>query len=104
MKSVAMTMINSALLGKILCMPEDMQIIGAEWDFPSDNLRLYVQCDRLPTVPLGHVAPLIHPEGVMSLLTKPNNEKVYTYTLSWDVAIQNPSMQGLVVSGDPSVS
>jgi hypothetical protein len=56
-RRAARILIDCRHLEEILQLPEGYSIFGAEWDFISNSLRLYVQGEALPEVVEGMQIP-----------------------------------------------
>lgn len=60
-RNMASFAVHPRLIEQSLNMPEGHEIVGAEWDFASRTVRLYVEGPSLPTVEQGQVVPSIIP-------------------------------------------
>lgn len=54
-------LLHMELLKDALRMPTDTTVVGAEWDWVSDSLRIVVEDPALKEVELGELLPLIVP-------------------------------------------
>ena len=52
---------STLLIEQALHMPSGHKIMGAEWDFGSRTVRLFLEGPDLPEVELGEVIPRINP-------------------------------------------
>lgn len=75
-----------AILGKLLGLPQDIHILGAEWDFPANNLRVYVRGPGLPRVGIGSAAPVIYPK-----ITRTDTDDGPVYAFVWDGVLGTPT-------------
>jgi len=53
--------LSTELLRQALYMPEETNIIGADWDFAGNCLRVYIEHPDLKEVSLGEILPIIRP-------------------------------------------
>lgn len=60
-RNMASFAVSSRLMENALTIPENHEIIGAEWDFASRTVRLYVEGPDLPEVEIGQLVPSITP-------------------------------------------
>lgn len=61
MKRAAYFLLSPELLKEALHMPMDTHVIGADWDFAGDCLKIYVEHHSLKPVEAGQVLPMIQP-------------------------------------------
>jgi len=64
-------------------MPEGHKIVGAEWDFASRNLRLFIEGPDLAVVKPGEMVPNITPE--ISVHYDPDS-KIREYKWRWGIS------------------
>ena len=57
----AQVIVSCNLIAKAISLPNDIKIIGADWNFESQSVRLFLEGERLPTVGEGEIIPLIMP-------------------------------------------
>lgn len=74
--------LSSDLLKQALHMPEDCKVIGADWDFAGDCLKIYIEHDELPEVPVGQCLPIVWPTIKKELITLDEEAKI-TYKYTW---------------------
>ncbi len=55
------------LLEQALTMPDGHEIVGAEWDFASRTVRLFVEGPDMPEVDLGQIVPSIVPSVTVAI-------------------------------------
>jgi hypothetical protein len=60
-KNMARFAVTSRLIEDALGIPEGHEIVGAEWDFASRTIQLYVEGPDLPEVERGQIVPRIKP-------------------------------------------
>lgn len=53
--------ISRDLLAKLIQLPDDCEIKGAEWDFISNGLRVYIVGTDLPECSFGQLSETIFP-------------------------------------------
>lgn len=70
------------LIEQALKMPDGHEIVGAEWDFASRTVRLFVEGPDLPEVDRGQIVPSITP--IVTVTTGENGERAYTW--NWNAA------------------
>jgi hypothetical protein len=59
--------VTPQLIEQALDMPEDCKIVGAEWDFASATVRLYLEGPGLPKVEPGFIVPSIMPKITVTI-------------------------------------
>lgn len=73
--------ITPMLIEQALTIPAGHEIVGAEWDFASRTIRLYIEGPELPEVERGMRVPDISPTVTVSL----NEEGRRCHTWHWDI-------------------
>lgn len=53
--------LSPELLRQALSIPQDVEIIGAEWNFAADTMQLYVRGPAFPEVEKGSCTPRVVP-------------------------------------------
>jgi hypothetical protein len=61
MRRIGRFLVSPELLRQALKMPIDCEIVGAQWNFVSEALELFVEGTNLPEVETGHPVPLLSP-------------------------------------------
>ena len=74
----AQIIISPELISKAISLPNDIKIIGADWNFESQSVRLFLDGERLPTVAEGEIIPLIM-SCVETVLNKETGKKEYEW-------------------------
>ena len=74
----AQIIISPELISKAISLPNDIKIIGADWKFESQSVRLFLEGERLPTVAEGEIIPLIM-SCVETVLNKETGKKEYEW-------------------------
>ena len=59
--------VSPPLLEEALTLPDGHRIVGAEWDFAANAVRLYVEGPGLPEVEPGAYAPSVVPVVTVSI-------------------------------------
>jgi len=54
-------LLSTEMLKRALMMPVETEVIGADWDFNTDSLKVYVEDVSLEEVPAGQILPCIRP-------------------------------------------
>ena len=54
-------LLSTEMLKRALMIPVETQVIGADWDFITDSLKVYVEDVSLDDVPAGSILPCIRP-------------------------------------------
>ena len=67
----AQMIVYCGLLADAISLPNDVKIIGADWNFESQSVRLFLEGERLPAVDEGEIIPLIMP-----FVTKVENKEI----------------------------
>lgn len=81
-RNMASFAVQPALIEQALNMPDAHEIVGAEWDFASRTVRLYVEGPSLPVVEQGQLTPSITP----SVTVKLDETGKRTHTWNWNGA------------------
>lgn len=81
-RNMASFAVQPELIEQALNMPDAHEIVGAEWDFASRTVRLYVEGPSLPVVEQGQVTPSIIP----SVTVKVDEAGKRTHTWNWNGA------------------
>lgn len=84
------------LIEQALTMPDGHEIVGAEWDFASRTVRLFVEGPDLPEVERGQIVPSIVPS--LTVTAGEDGKRVYTW--HWNAA--NAQAVGLDAAGGQS--
>ena len=74
----AQIIVSPELISKAISLPNDIKIIGADWKFDSQSVRLFLEGERLPTVAEGEIIPLIMP-CVETVLNKETGQKEFKW-------------------------
>lgn len=82
-RNMACFSVTPRLIEDAIKMPENHFIVGAEWDFASNSIRLYIEGDSLPEVPIGNMVQTINP----SLTRQVDDDG--KETVQWDWGISN---------------
>jgi hypothetical protein len=77
-RNMASFAITPQLLEKALTIPAGHEIVGAEWDFASRTVRLFVEGPDLPEVEPGQTVPRIMP--IVTLTVGDDGRRVW----AWD--------------------
>ena len=77
--------LNTDLLKQALHIPEDCKVIGADWDFAGDCLKIYIEHDDLPEVAVEQYLPMVCPTIKRELVTLDEEAKI-TYKYTWKFA------------------
>lgn len=72
------------LIEEALTMPKGHEIVGAEWDFASRTVRLFVEGQDLPEVERGESIPSITPS--VTVAEDGNGKRVHTWHWNADNA------------------
>lgn len=70
------------LIEQALTMPDGHEIVGAEWDFASRTVRLFVEGPGLPEVERGQIVPSIVPS--LTVTAGEDGKRVHTW--HWNAA------------------
>lgn len=81
-RNMASFAVQPVLIEQALNMPDAHEIVGAEWDFASRTVRLYVEGPSLPVVEQGQVVPSIVP----SVTVEADQTGKRTHTWNWNGA------------------
>lgn len=65
------------LIEQALKIPDGHEIVGAQWDFASRTLRLFVEGPDLPEVERGHVMQCIKPS--VTVTVGEDGKRAYTW-------------------------
>lgn len=78
--------IKHELLRQALKLPDGVDIVGAEWDWAAQGVRLFVRSNDFASIPFGEQTPIVHPIIREKCETKDvgNNETEVTVTYEWD--------------------
>ena len=76
-RNMASFAVQPALIEQALNMPDAHEIVGAEWDFASRTVRLYVEGPSLPVVEQGQVVPSIVPS--VTVESDETGKRVHTW-------------------------
>ena len=79
---MAIFAVTPHLIEQALKMPDGHEIVGAEWDFASRTLRLFVEGPDLPEVERGQIVPSIVPS--LTVTAGEDGKRVYTW--HWNAA------------------
>lgn len=79
-KNAASFHISSELLEQMLQLPEDHYIVGAQWDFISRSLQIFVEGPQLPEIDRGQIVPTLYPS-----ISIKNISGVKEYTWNWHI-------------------
>lgn len=85
------------LIEQALTMPEGHEIVGAEWDFASRTVRLFVEGPSLPEVERGQIVPSIVPSVTVAVCD--DGKRVH----SWNWNASNPAFEPTAARPGPSV-
>lgn len=66
-RNMASFAVSPRLIEEALTMPAGHEIVGAEWDFASRTVRLFVEGPDLPEVDRGQVVPSIAPSVTVAI-------------------------------------
>lgn len=89
----ALTTVSTELLARLLTLSPGVNVIGAEWDFPENCLRVYIRGVGVPKAEEGCLVPVVFPKGIMS-----KTDDKYTYSFEWEEAFVTPMYGGITVS------
>lgn len=67
MRNMASFAVTPQLIEQALSMPEGIKIVGAEWDFSSQTIRLYLEGPGLPEFEPGFTIPNIMPKIIVTI-------------------------------------
>ena len=81
-RNMASFAVTPHLIEQALTMPDGHEIVGAEWDFASRTLRLFVEGPDLPEVERGQIVPSIVPS--LTVTAGEDGKRVYTW--HWNAA------------------
>lgn len=77
------------LIEKALQMPDGHEIVGAEWDFASRTVRLFVEGQAMPEVEPGEIVPSITP--MVTVAVCDDGRRVHTWHLNSDNSTSTPT-------------
>lgn len=66
-RNMASFAVSPGFLEQAICMPPNHEIVGAEWDFASRSIRLFIEGPSLPSVPRGNVVLSVTPNITKSV-------------------------------------
>ena len=81
-RNMASFAVAPQLIERALTMPDGYEIVGAEWDFASRTVRLFVEGPDLPEVERGKIVPSITP----SVTVAAGDDGKRMYTWHWNTA------------------
>lgn len=67
LRHMASFSVSPMLLEQALTIPAGHEIVGAEWDFASRTVRLYLEGPELPEVAPGMMVPVISPTVTLTI-------------------------------------
>lgn len=79
-RKIANFTVSPELFAQAMCMPDGTEIIGADWDFASRAIRLWVENPALNPVKEGEIPPTIFP----LISKKEDPEQICGFRLEWD--------------------
>lgn len=80
-RNMASFSVTPKLIEESLFMPEGHEIVGAEWDFTSRTVKLFVDGPDLPVVNTGDYVQQISP----SVTKHQDNEGFARYEWNWNI-------------------
>ena len=81
-RNMASFAITPNLIEQALTMPEGHEIVGAEWDFASRTVRLFIEGPSLPQVECGEIIPSIVP--IVTVAIGEDGKRVHAW--NWNTA------------------
>jgi len=66
-RNMASFAVTPRLIERALTMPDGHEIVGAEWDFMSRTVRLFLEGPDLPEVERGQIVPSITPTVTVAI-------------------------------------
>jgi len=81
-RNMASFAVTPRLIEQALMMHEGHEIVGAEWDFASRTVRLFVEGQSLPEVERGELVPSIVPSVTVAI--GEDGKRVHTW--NWNTA------------------
>ena len=46
--------VSAELIRSMFKLPDDTTVVGAEWNFPSNAMKIYISSPQIPSVPEGY--------------------------------------------------
>lgn len=86
-RNMASFAIAPLLIEQALAIPENHEIVGAEWDFASRTMRLFVEGPDLPEVERGQTVPSITPS--VTVAAGEDGKRVYIWR--WNAVLEEKS-------------
>ena len=69
--------ISKQLLRQVLNLPDNCKLLGIEWDFPTDAMRVYIESPDLAEVDDGNIVPTVSP--IVTQYVDKNNKVSFTW-------------------------
>jgi hypothetical protein len=76
-RNMASFAVSLGLIESALNFPDNHKIVGTEWDFAANAVRLIVEGPSLPAVELGQVVPTVFPS--ISVTIKEDGKRLYEW-------------------------
>lgn len=90
--------VNPDFLTALFRLPDGVRVIGAEWDFVNNSVRIFIRGPGVPASEIGSLVPLLRPEGLFVKSVDEQGQDMFTYTFDWPKAFAAPSVyNGLVI-------
>ena len=82
-KRAAYFNLSPTLLKYALHIPEETRLLGVDWEFMNDCIRVYIEHPELQEVLEGGVLPLISPTVTKEIVEDITHDHVHDFKYTW---------------------
>lgn len=90
--------VSTDFLTALFRLPDEVRVVGAEWDFVNNSVRVFIRGPGVPSSEIASLVPLLRPEELSIKSVDERGQDMFTYTFDWPEAFAAQSVyNGLII-------